>query len=385
MAPKSIKEVLQNDVLTEDMQVELNEAFEKRVAEEREIITAELREEFANRYDHDKSMIIEAMDALLKDVVKKELTEFASDKAKMRESKKKYDKAMKEHRTILNKFITENLKKELVELKKDMSGQKQNFKKLEEFVIQSLAKELNEFYEDKKQLVEQKVKVIRDGKQVIKEAKRNFVKKTAAQLGVLVEDVMKKEITKLHSDIKLAKENEFGRKIFETFASEFMASNLCESTQFGKIARELTATKEKLAEADKKLKSKNKALLESKRSVKVARDVAERKTILGELLAPLTDSQKDVMKTLLESVRTGDLPKAFKKYLPTVLSEKTGKEAPKGKQKLTENETNDNKVELREVNGDKQTSIQSETERSADIIRLKELAGIPPVNSELAS
>jgi hypothetical protein len=46
--------------------------------------------------------------------------------------------------------------------------------KLDEFVTESLAGELAEFHEDKKSLVEQKVKMVREGKKQLAEAKKRF-------------------------------------------------------------------------------------------------------------------------------------------------------------------------------------------------------------------
>ena len=42
--------------------------------------SADLREEFANRYDADKEQMVEALDAMLTDTITKELKEFAEDK-----------------------------------------------------------------------------------------------------------------------------------------------------------------------------------------------------------------------------------------------------------------------------------------------------------------
>ena len=55
-------ELLENAELTEDVKSALQEAWEGKISEAREEITAELREEFAQRYDHDKSAIVSAVD-----------------------------------------------------------------------------------------------------------------------------------------------------------------------------------------------------------------------------------------------------------------------------------------------------------------------------------
>ena len=46
---------------------------------------AELREEFAQRYENDKEQMVEAMDKMIGDVIGKELEESKEDKAKVNE------------------------------------------------------------------------------------------------------------------------------------------------------------------------------------------------------------------------------------------------------------------------------------------------------------
>ena len=50
----------------------------------REELTAELREEFAPRYEHDKGPIVEAVDGFIKERVEAEMVELAEDKQKVR-------------------------------------------------------------------------------------------------------------------------------------------------------------------------------------------------------------------------------------------------------------------------------------------------------------
>lgn len=371
--PKSFTDILGSDLLTEDIKTELAEAFDKRIAEQREEVTAELREEFASRYENDKTQIVEAMDAMLKEAIKTELEEFAQDKAKVAEDRVRYKKAVKEHANMLDSFLNEVLSKEIRELREDRKTQKANFGKLEEFVLKQLTKELNEFHDDKRSLAEQKVKMVREGKKIIEQAKRNFVKKSAAKLENVVEGVLRKELTALREDVQTAKENEFGRKIFETFASEFMTSTLSESTQVAKLAKEIMGLKRTIAESNEAIEAKDQQLKEATRKARVASDLSERKQIMSEMLGPLNRGQKELMGTLLESVKTSQLKAAYKKYLPSVLSEDTDvKRQANNKAKLTEG-----KRTIREVSGDKvNKSAQQDVGGSADIIELKKLAGL---------
>lgn len=368
--PKSLTDILgNNDMISEDVRTELSEAFEARIAEQREEITAELREEFAARYENDKAQIVDAMDVLMNETIKSELDEFAQDKAKLAEDRVAAKRSVKEHITMLESFIQEVLAKEIKELREDRKTHKANFGKLEEFVLKQLTNELNEFHEDKRSLAEQKVKMVREGKNVINEAKENFIKKSAASLENIVDTVLRKELSSLREDIQTAKENEFGRKIFETFASEFMTSTLSENTQVSKLAKEILDLKATIAEANDTIEAKDKQLVEANRSAKVAQDLSERKAIMSEMLGPLNKDQKDLMRNLLESVKTSKLKGAYKKYLPSVIAEENTIKTQTTKTKITEG----TKVEL---NGDKVKADQSEIGGTADIIELKKLAGL---------
>lgn len=364
---KTFENIMNSEFLSDEVKANISEAWEAKVSDMREEIAAELREEFAARYENDKAQIIEAMDAMLTDVIKEELNEFAQDKKALQEDRVAYRKAIKEHAKILDKHINESLKKEIAELNEDRNQQKNNVAKLEEFVLAKLTEELNEFHIDKKALVEQRVHMAKEGKRVIEEARSQFIKKAAARTEKLIENSLRGELNVLKEDIKTAKENEFGRKIFETFATEFMTSALSEGTQISKLSKKLKFMESKLQESTKTLEEKDKAIMEAKRSATIARDLSNRKAIMNEMLSPLNKGQREVMTSLLESVKTEKLRDTFDKYLPTVLNE-SKTTTSKTKAKLTEGKT--------VVTGDRASRTQTEAEGSAEIIRIKKLAGL---------
>ena len=360
-----IEKILGSEVLSEEVKESVTEAWNAKLAEAREDITSELREEFAGRYENDKTQIVEAMEAMLNDTIKSELNEFAEDKAKLAEDRVAYKKAVKEHAKLLDAFIMQTLKTEITELREDREAQKANFGKLENFVLEQLTKELNEFHEDKRSLVEQKVRMVTEGKKVIAEARANFVKKAATKVENIIENTLKGELSTLKEDIQTAKENNFGRQIFETFAAEFMTSTLAEGTQVAKLNRSIVDLTQQLDEAKQDLTTKDVSIMEAKREAKIAKDLTDRKAVMNEMMAPLSKDHKEIMGALLESVKTDKLRDSFNKYLPNVLKE-DAKVSTKEKAKLTEN--------TKVVTGDK-AKRQSET-GSAEIINLKKLAGI---------
>jgi hypothetical protein len=360
----SIDELLSSGALSEEVRSSISEAWEAKQTELREEVAAELREEFAERYENDKAQIVEAMDTMIGEVIAKELAEFQQDKAKVAEDRVAYRTHMKEHAKVLDEFVMETLRKEINELREDREAQDKNMAQLEGFVLEQLTKELNEFHEDKRSLVEAKVKMIKEGKEIIEQTKRKFIENAANTVNKVLESTIKKELTTLREDIQVAKQNTFGRKIFETFAAEFMSSYLNEGTEVAKLNKAMNELKSKLDEATKAVAEKEVQLTESARKARIAEDKAERKLIMNEMMAPLSKQQKEIMGALLESTKTVDLQVAFNKYLPSVLKEDA--KPQKTKKVLSES--------AKEVTGGKTTETEVSTD--ANIFTLRKLAGI---------
>lgn len=365
----AFEELLGSDNLSAEVKTTLSEAWEGKLAEAKEKVASELREEFATRYENDKTQIVEAMDKMLDDVIKKELSEFATDKMDLVKAKVDYTKNIKEHSKVLDQFILETLKKEISELREDRKAQEDKFAKLEEFVLRQLTKELKEFHDDKRDLVETKVKLVREGKKVIAEAKKDFIKKAATKIEAVVESALKGEIGQLKEDIKTARENDFGRKVFESFAAEFMTSQLAEGTELSKLNAKIEEMKAEITKRDEALKESVKVIEEAQRKAKVAQDLAEREKVMAKLLAPLSKDKKGVMEDLLTGVKTERLQESFNKYLPAVIDDKPAS----SKQIIKEN------AQKTVVTGNKevaQESVKSDTAMQATILDLKKLAGL---------
>jgi hypothetical protein len=146
----ALKTLFENDVVSEDVRRELEEAWDAKIKENRLAATAELREEFAQKYEHDKTTMVEAIDSLVTERLSVELTEFTEDRKQLSKAKAKYGVAMRENATVLKGFVMEALKKEVSELHEEQKAMASNFSKLEQFIVDALANEISEFYEDKK-------------------------------------------------------------------------------------------------------------------------------------------------------------------------------------------------------------------------------------------
>jgi len=374
----AFEELLGGDVLSEDVKTSLTEAWKAKLSEAREQITNEIREEFAGRYTNDKEQIVEAMDNMLTDAIKQEVEEFAHDKGALVEARVQYKQKMREHAEVLDKFLMNALKKEITELREDRNTQGTNFKKLEGFVLKQLTKELNEFHTDKQSVVEQKVKLVKEGKQLLRDTKANFVRKAAEKVERIVESTLRGEIGALKEDIKSARENAFGRKMFEAFAAEFMTSHLAEGTEVKKLSTKIKKLEGTIEEAQVQISSKQIELSEAQKLTRIAEDGAKRDKVLSELLTPLSRDKKEIMEDLLSTVQTENLKKQYEKYLPTVLNENVKKESKKETKKtLKENIQPKARTQKTVITGNKPIHVSPvTTDVQAEIINLQKLAGL---------
>jgi hypothetical protein len=359
----ALKNLFENNVISEEIKADIEKAWETRIVENRNQVTQQLREEFAQRYEHDKQVMVEAIDRMLGDQLREEIQQFVEDRNQLAEMKAKYAVKMQNNGKVMKEFVTRQLVAEVKELHEDQVQMAAKFKTLERFVVEALAQEIAEFHTDKQDIAQTKVRLVREGRNALAKMKEQFVKRAAGLVESTVEKTLTKEIGQLKEDIESARRNDFGRKLFEAFASEYQGSYLSEKSESAKLLKvidlkelELAAAKHAVAEA--KLISESKqaevnALMESK----------QRQEIMNELVAPLANNQKAIMIELLESVQTTKLRNSFDKYLPAVIAG----EAPQKKKAL---------VEAKEVTGNKETHSVSSSKHESNIFDMRRLAGI---------
>ena len=361
----AIKPLLDSGIINEETQASLTEAWETKLTEARETIRAELREEFAGRYEHDKNVMVEALDKMVTESLQVELNEFVEEKKALAEDRVKFKRHMVESSGKFNDFMVGKLAEEIKELRADKKVQNEAVAKLEKFVIHALAEEIKEFDQDKQAVVETKVKLVAEAKQKLAELQSAFVKRSASLVKEAVTSNLGSELAQLKEDIQSARENMFGRRLFEAFASEFAVTHLNENKELAKLQAALTEKDSVIAESKKAIAEKE-ALVETKnREVKVITEGIARKDKLSELLKPLNKEKADVMSSLLENVQSERLQAAYEKYLPAVLN--NGSAKPKAaKPVLAESRM--------EVTGDKSANI--DVEPNSNVIEIKRLAGL---------
>ena len=315
----AFKQLVESGVMTEETTQVVEAALTAKIQENREQVTAELREEFAQKYAHDKGVMVEAIDKMLSDRLVAEMTELHEDKKALAEAKVQYQQRISEDAKKLEGFVIKQLGRELAEFQGDRKKVSENFAKLEQFVVHALSKEISEFATDKKDLAETKVKLVREAKSKFAEIKQNFIQRSSKVVENAVTKKLTSEIKQLKEDIDGARNNDFGRKIYEAFAQEFAGSFLNEKSETSKLLKIIDKKNHELAEAQQVVAEKAQLVESTQREIRVTKDLMERKAVMGELLGPLDASKREIMNDLLESVQTKKLNEAFDKYLPAVM------------------------------------------------------------------
>jgi|APCry1669189534_1035231.scaffolds.fasta_scaffold00672_13 hypothetical protein len=362
---EALKPLLESGLLNEDTKAQLEEAWNAKLEEARGEIRNEIREEMASRYQHDRANMVEALDKMVNESLTDELFKIRAEREMVSEDRVKFTQQMMQKAKNFDSYLSESLASEVAELRSDRANMQKTISKLEAFVAENLQAEIAEFATDKADLAATKVAVVTEGRKKLETLRDSFVKKASSLVESTVTNHLRTELTQLKTDIQEAKENNFGRKIFEAFATEFGASYLNERADIKKLTNKITAMAAQLSEARD---AQERALTEVKTKEVEIRRINEsivRNGKINELLSPLSKDKAAVMSQLLESVPTEKLDAAYKKYLNPVMEGNAPKVEPK-KQPIVESKVT--------VTGDRAT--KSEPTESSNIIEMKRLAGL---------
>ena len=359
----ALKSLFENNVISAEIKESIEAAFEGRINEARQAVAVQLREEFAQKYEHDKNTMIEAVDRMISEQLSTELVEFADDRRQLSEMKVKYAQKMKKDTAVMKEFVTRQLASEVSELHEDQVAMASKFGALESFVVEALAQEITEFFKDKRELAETKVRLVREGREEIKKVKEQFVQRAAKMVEGVVSQNLRSELTSLREDIEAARRADFGRKLFEAFAAEYSTSYLNEKSETAKLLKVIDLKDLAIKEAAKAVVQAEQILESKQAEVRALKEAQERKAIISELVAPLNAEQRGIMNELMENVKTVKLQESFNKYLPAVIAG----QAPQKKQAL---------VEAKEVTGNKISNTTRSSETDSNIVDIRKLAGL---------
>ena len=363
----AIKPLLDSDLVNEETRSAIAEQWEAKMNETRTQVTAELREEFAKRYEHDKSTMVEALDRMVTEGLTTELEQIAEERKQISEDRAKFVAKMQESAGTFDQFLVKTLSEEIKELKSERIQQQELIGKLEEFVTSQLSEEITDFQKDRQDVVETKVRLVKEAREQFTNLKAKFVKHTSKAVNEAVTSYLKGEMTQLKEDIQIAKENTFGRKLFETFATEFSASHLNENQKIKELEAAVQSAAEEVSKINESLEEKSKIVESKEQEIAIIKEGVERKETLNTLLKPLNKDKAAIMTDLLESVQTAKLQTAFDRYLPAVLDGKSMIKESK-KETITESRT--------EVTGNKEQKTVQVEEGNDNIVDIRKLAGL---------
>ena len=295
----AIKPLIDSGLINEDVASELESTWSTKLNEAKDQVRGELRNEFAQRYEHDRSVMVEALDKMVTESLSEEIKDFHDEKKAINEDRVKAKLKLKESAGKFNNFMVTKLAEEIKELRTDRKIQLENQDKLQKFITHALAREIKEFAQDRQAVVEQRVKLVAEGRAKLEELKARFVSESSKRVSASVATHLKGELSQLKEDIKIARENNFGRKIFETFAGEFSTTYLNDKAETRKIVSVLNDKEQELAESMVKLAKANRIIESKEREVNIIKESTQREKEMVKLTASLNKEKAQVMRSLL--------------------------------------------------------------------------------------
>lgn len=300
----------------------MNELLQKLL--EADVLSAETKKELENAF---QTQLDEAIAAARDEAAANIRVELAEQWVKERDALV----------VALDEKVTEFLEAEIVELKEDI----ERFRDLEaeyaERLVEAKAQMADELKGDLGELVE--------------------------KLDTFLEIRLAAEVEELREDLEEVRRNDFGRRIFEAFAEEYLTNYVDEET--AEIS--LREMQERLADAEE-------ALDRAERE----RATLERKIKMEQVLEPLAGRSRDVMEAILKNVDTESLDEAYKTFIGRVLRE--ADETSEKENKVLAESTTDVKEDVKKgyvATGDTDPLTLEEGEKTkANIERLRRLAGI---------
>jgi hypothetical protein len=258
------------------------------------------------------------MDEILQKLLSSELL---SEDAKA-EISTEWNNSVEQYKTVVREEVTMTVRAEIAE---QWANERDTLiESVETFVAKKLDEEVAELKAD----IERFRDLEAEYAEKIVEEKHAMAETLSEELDQLVDKMdaffelrLTEEFTELREDLEIVKQNEFGRKIFEAYATEFNKSYVDEDSVQSKLA----ASVAKLEDAEQTI-----AKLEESQAKMV------REAKLEKILAPLSGKKKEQMQFVLQNVETSRLEEAYNHFIGRVLKEEAAPEVKDATQPLVE-------------------------------------------------
>lgn len=229
--------------------------------------------------------------------------------------------------------------------------------KVDSFVADALIKEMTELKAD----IERFRDLEAEYAEKLVEEKHKLAEEVASELDQLVDKIdaffevrLAAELDELKEDLDVVKQNEFGRRIYEAFASTFAVAHVDEDSS----ASQLKVAEAKLADIERALASSEEQRLAMVRESK-----------LEKLLTSLTGKKREQMEMVLKNVETDRLEESYKFFIGRILKEDVAPAAT-----LTESAAGGKQTTV--VTGDAPVETAAAPQLDEGLAKLQRLAGI---------
>lgn len=349
-----LKQIFESQVLNDETKRQIQEAWENKVNEVRDEVTSEIREEFAQKYDRDKANIVEAMDQKINESLQEQVDKLEQEQQKLVQERINYKKNSRKHAEKFLENASSVLESELKEFQEDRKQQMRKLGEFSKFIENGISEAVQECYDEQNKLAEDRVKFRKQASNKIQEAKKRTVKELASAADSFISETLQGELGQLKEELAEARQNDFGKKIFEAFMNEYSSSFHDENREFRKLKKAIVERENKLEEAKRELEAKEEMISESQRKVQLKENQLKRQKKLSELLSPLGKESREVMEDMLKDVSTPKLEETFNRYLPGLLEDSS--HSRKSRRNLSESKERKN---LQDVTGDKKDVMES--------------------------
>lgn len=330
--------------------------------EEKANVAAEMREEMKERYQEDLAKLTEGLDHMMADVISEQMADVYAEKRKLVEDRVKLRKTLGNFSNFANTVLAEEVKT----MRKERKHINESLGKFMQFSNHIMAEELKDFHDEKRQLVETRVKLIAEGSKKINEARDNFIKRTAESAATYITETTSKNLTALKGELFEAKQNRFGRKIFEAFANEFYSKQYNESSILRELNESVKEAEEDAIAAKLALQEAKTVAENAKRKIRVMEDTQARTAILSELTKPLTNQQKQIMESLLSATPTAKLKDDFRKYHKSVLKGTVNESAANPSRPAVNTKAKNALTEGKVITGNRESNFIKNAELDSD-------------------
>jgi len=303
--PKQIEDIMKNLPLDADVQKGLVEAFNAALEDAKVAQEATVREELSAQYSKDLGKIQEAFGVFLEDRIKPHVVELQEEVQAVDRLKEQYANKITNVKKASRAYLNSRIEA------------------IEEMVASRLQDEMSELHEDVTANRRAAIASITESKQAMERDRILFREKAAKVLEHIVNVKVPAQLEPLREDIIAARNDNFGREIFEAFQNVFRRQFFNTSNEFKKVLEENNKLRESREMVARKAA---KALAESKKEAKAVKkaysnlnESVRRKETMNRLLKPLAGQSRLQMKTLLEATKTEKLEATYRKALPQVV------------------------------------------------------------------